>query len=116
MSTVMDVAAFWSRVEEDGTLAREIIKLFFIETPRILSELRRAVEVKDAAALKRAAHSMRGMIANFSAPQAVDTAAVLEEMGKSGDLARAGEAFTVLDRQLVHLRSALARFEERIVV
>jgi len=115
MSTVMNVEAFWSRVEGDSALARDLINLFFVETPRILSEVRLAVQAKDCAALKRAAHAIKGMVANFSAPPAVDAASALEEMGLNGDLDRAEEAFTVLDRQLVQLRSALARVEEGIV-
>ena len=111
----MNADAFWSRVEEDSSLARQLISLFFVEAPRILSEVRAAVHAKDSAALKRGAHAMRGMVANFAAPSAVDAAAVLEEMGRIGDLAGAEEAFIVLDRQLVQLRAALARFEEGIV-
>ena len=115
MSTVMNTEAFWRRVEEDGPLARDLINLFFMETPRILSDLRAAVLAHDRDGLKRAAHAMRGMVANFSAPSAVDAAGVLEEMGRSGDLAKAEEAFDILDRQLVYLRSALAHFEEGII-
>jgi two-component system sensor histidine kinase/response regulator len=115
MPTVMNTEAFWSRVEEDGPLARDLINLFFMETPRILSDLRAAVLAHDGDGLKRAAHAMRGMVANFSAPPAVDAAGVLEEMGRSGDLAKAEEAFNILDHQLVYLRSALAHFEEGII-
>ena len=114
MSAVMDVDAFWSRVEQDRTLARELIDLFFMECPKIFADVRVAAQGKDRVALRRAANSVRGLVANFSTSPAAHAATALEDMGRSGDLTEITQAVTVLDRQLVLLRSALVKLEEGI--
>src|SRR5262245_51257085 len=111
MSRVLDVDAFWERVGEDSALARELIAMFFKEVPKQFDAVRVAVLKKDAEALKQAAHAVKGTVANFSAAPAVEAAAVLERMGRSGDLSGVEEACVLLNRQLVLLHSALARFE-----
>ena len=70
------------------------------------------MQQKDADALRQSAHALKGSVANFSAAPATDASAVLEQMGRSGDLTGVDEAFTVLDREFDLLRSALAKFKE----
>src|SRR5688500_5793006 len=112
MSLVMDGDSFWVRVEEDSDLARELIQLFVAEGPGLFDGVRVAAVGRDAEALRQAAHAVKGMVANFSAKPATDAAALLEEIGRKGDLRDVDEACDVLDRQLVLLRSALAEFEK----
>ena len=112
MSSVMDVDSFWGRVGEDSALAHELIDLFLAEGPGRFNAVRAAVLEKDAVALRQAAHAVKGSVANFSAASAVDAAAALEQMGRSGDLSGVDEAFVVFDRQLGLLRSALAEYKE----
>src|SRR5262245_1365949 len=112
MAPVLDIDAFWERVGEDGALARELIAMYFEEEPKQAGAVRAAVLAKDAEALKQAAHAVKGTVANFSAAQAMQAAAVLEKMGLSGDLSGVDEACEHLDHQLVLLRSALAKFEK----
>ena len=112
MSSVMDIDAFWGRVGEDSALAHELIDLFLKEGPGRFDAVRAAVLEKDAVALKQAAHAVKGSVANFSAASAVDAAAALEQMGRTGDLSGVDEAFAVFGRQLDLLRSALAEYKE----
>ena len=49
-----------------------------------------AVRSSDAAALRAAAHRLRGSLVTFGVPAAVETARKLEEMGAAGDLNGAG--------------------------
>src|SRR5437763_14063734 len=108
MSIVMDMDSFWSRVGEDRGLAHELIELYFAERPRLFDDVRVAALGTDGVALRHAAHALKGTIANFSAGPAVDTARLLEEMGKKDDLGGAAEACATLGRQLVLLDSDLA--------
>src|SRR5207248_10364829 len=66
-STRLDRAAILARVEGDTTLLREVTDLFLEDAPRLLAEIRDAISRKDAKALERAAHALKGSIANFGA-------------------------------------------------
>jgi HPt (histidine-containing phosphotransfer) domain-containing protein len=116
MTPVMDNDSFWGRVGEDSALASELIELFLAEGPERFEAVRAAVHGKDADGLRQAAHALKGSVANFSAAPAADAAAALEQMGKSGNLQGADEAFVTLDRQFELLRAALAKFKEGLVL
>ena len=111
MSSVMDIDSFWGRVGEDGALAHELIDLFLTEGPGRFDAVRAAVREKDAVALRGAAHAVKGSVANFSAAPAVDAAAALEQIGRTGDFTGVDEAFAVFERQVDLLRSALAEYK-----
>src|SRR6185295_1883561 len=115
MSPVMDTDSFWSRVGQDRDLAHELIDLYLAERPTLFDKIRVAALGKDSTALRQSAHALKGMIANFAAGPAVDTARSLEEMGKKDDLSGAEEACATLGRHLVLLDSALAEFKLGVV-
>ncbi|MBV9122991.1 MAG: response regulator, partial [Planctomycetes bacterium] len=97
-------------VEEMGgslELLREIAQVFLEDCPRMLGELRTALDDKDAVRLRRAAHSLKGSAANFSAPAAVEAAWKLEEMGRQGNLQGAAESLPELEQEVHRLRRAL---------
>jgi len=73
----------------------------------MLGELRTALDDKDAVRLRRAAHSLKGSAANFSAPAAVEAAWKLEEMGRQGNLQGAAESLPELEQEVHRLRRAL---------
>ena len=50
------------------------------------------------------AHSIKGGAAVLSAHPLMNAAAVLEEIGKSGDLAKGGDCFRILEREVARLR------------
>src|SRR5258705_8393020 len=61
-----DVENFIVRVDNDEELARELIELFFEDSPRLVSEIRNAIESGESEKLERAAHSLKGAVAYFS--------------------------------------------------
>jgi HPt (histidine-containing phosphotransfer) domain-containing protein len=81
-----------SLFDGDPEFLAEIVNLFLETYPTLLSEIETAVSQKDAAALGRAAHTMKGAVANFGARAVVAQAKALEMMGKNGDLATADDA------------------------
>jgi CheY-like chemotaxis protein len=87
-----EVAFDGSLFDGDPDFLAEIVNLFLQTYPALLSEIENAVSTKDALALGRAAHTMKGAVANFGAKAVVDQAKALEMMGKSGDLACADDA------------------------
>lgn len=80
-----------------------------------MSAIREAVEHSDAAAIHRAAHSLKGSVSNFSAPGAFQAAQKLEGIGREDDLSQAGKAFRLLEEQISLLQSAMADFEKECV-
>ena len=102
--TVMDRAAALDRVGGDAVLLAEIAKLFLEEYPTQLAAIRAAVAAGNAPELERAAHSLKGSVANFAAPAVVETARMLEQIAREARLESAGELAAVLEQQLEHLR------------
>jgi two-component system sensor histidine kinase/response regulator len=97
-----------ARVEGDLALLTELVELFRVESPRMLSELRRNVAANDAQGLERAAHALGGSASNFGAHAAVKIAKDLEALGRGGALGMAAECLIDLEREVDRLRSGLA--------
>ena len=73
----------------DETLVRDLAQLLIETTPAQIEAVHRAVGDGDGAALRAAAHKLRGSIVAFGVPAAVETARTLEAMGANGDLSGA---------------------------
>jgi HPt (histidine-containing phosphotransfer) domain-containing protein len=95
------------RVGGNVKLLREIVQLFRDECPRLLGEVREAVARGDAPRLQRAAHALKGTVANFKAPAAFDAALRLEVMSRSGRLEGGDDACRTLEAEVGRLERAL---------
>jgi two-component system sensor histidine kinase/response regulator len=93
-----------SLFDGDPEFLAEIVNLFLATYPDLLSEIDEALLREDADGLRRAAHTMKGAVANFGAKTIVEQARILESLGKSGDLAAAHSGA----RQLRALMDAFA--------
>jgi PAS domain S-box-containing protein len=106
--------------EEDPEFLAEIVNLFAETYSDLLSDIDTAVSRQDADQLRRAAHTMKGAVANFGAKPIVEQAKTLEEIGRSGDFAPAAEAACVLrslmEKFVPELRAAVARAADKQVV
>ncbi len=85
----------------------EIAALFAEDCPKLLSDIRSAIDKKNATALEHAAHTLKGSVANFGAEPARQAALRLEMLGRSGDLAPAPEACAVLEQEMQRFTVAL---------
>ena len=108
MDDVLDKAELLERIDEDMEFLAETVEMFNEDSPKILSEIRDAIKQQDASALTGAAHTFKGMAANFCAKRAVDAALALEMMGRNGDLMGATDALCTLEKEAKRLKSALA--------
>jgi signal transduction histidine kinase/CheY-like chemotaxis protein len=81
--------AVLARIGGDADLLADISRIFIAGAPKHLEQIRAAIDAGDADALRRAAHALKGAAANFDAADLVAAARSLEEMGRTGDLARA---------------------------
>lgn len=83
---VLDRAIALSRVGGDAELLQEMAQLFLEECPSQLESVRAAVRARDAKALERSAHSLKGSVGNFGAAAAHQAALTLEMLGRRGEL------------------------------
>jgi HPt (histidine-containing phosphotransfer) domain-containing protein len=95
------------RVGGDGELLKEIAVLFLETYPEALEEIRDATTRQDAKALERSAHGLKGSVANFGAPTAVESARNLEYMGRDSKLDHAPLELRNLEQTLAALKLEL---------
>ena len=103
-----------ARFGGDAGLLRELAELFIQSCPKMLEDIRDAVQKRDAKALERAAHSLKGCVGNFFSHGARETAQRLELLGKSGDLSGAEELARILEEQVAEFNRVLARNIEAV--
>ena len=96
-----------ARVGGDSELLKEIAVLFLENYQAWLEELRKAGSAGDGDALQRAAHGLKGSVANFGAHDAVAASVRLENLGRSGNLSGVEESLAALDAALETLRGDL---------
>lgn len=96
-----------SRVGGDAELLKEIAQLFLDDYPKSLTELREAVEARDAKRVERSAHGLKGSVSNFGAAPAVQAALQLETMGRAQQLVEVEQVLRTLELALAALRPEL---------
>jgi CheY-like chemotaxis protein len=98
-----------SLVGGDRELLKEAARIFLEDAPGLLSKIKEAIGRRDAEALERAAHTLKGQASSFIAKRACEAALKLEMMGRRGDISQAEEAFAELEEAVSGLSQALAR-------
>ncbi|MHB1306422.1 MAG: PAS domain S-box protein [Limisphaerales bacterium] len=86
---------------------RELVELFFLEVDPGMDRLRKALEAGDAAAVKAAAHSIKGCSNNLGVRRLAALAARLEQQGKSGDLSASAAVLPELIEEYARARQLL---------
>jgi len=82
----IDEADLVARLQGDAELAAEIVRLFAEECPALLDGIRKAMDERDAIAVRRAAHTLKGAAATAAAGGLAEAAALLEVLAAEGDL------------------------------
>jgi two-component system sensor histidine kinase/response regulator len=77
---------------EDEDLYLSLLTMFIDDAPGYLTDLDQALAAADWPRLSRAAHTIKGMLATFSAKRAEKFALELEQIAGRADLAHAGQA------------------------
>ena len=105
---VLDWDGALRRVGGRADLLHNMVRLFFTESEKLQREIRQAIAARDAAKLRRVAHSLKGSADCFAAGPVVAAALRLEIMGQESQFADAEPACDHLDREIVQLKYALA--------
>jgi CheY-like chemotaxis protein len=112
---VFDRAGLLERVEADEELLGALVRLFLDELPRALEELHAAERASDWEALARAAHKLRGALANLCVPAATAAAQNLEIQADEGDAIAARRGLESLMYELDRLKAPLLEASPEVV-
>lgn len=110
---LVDVPALMDRLEGDRVLLKELVDLYVEDEPSQLAEIARAIEARDGEALRRAAHTLKGAVANFCAPSAQAAVLALETVGRTGALDEAPAALARVTGLLARVRAELAELTRK---
>jgi CheY-like chemotaxis protein len=109
-SQSFDHAGMLRRLGGDAGLVRDIVVIFAEDCPRLVDVLRQAVAARDAAAIERGAHALKGSASNLGAGALVEAARALEVLGRLQALDGSRAALAHLQREANALLSAIARW------
>jgi len=113
---IFDRAGLLERVEGDEELLGALVRLFLEELPHALEELHAAEQASDWTALARAAHKLRGALANLCVPVATVAAQNLESRAGEGDAIAARRGLETLTFELDRLKAPLLEASSEVVL
>ncbi len=90
----------------------EIVELYTTDYPRLLEGLHDALQLGDAAAFRRAAHALKGMVNLFQAVAATQMALALENRGQNNELEGAEPEVKALSAELAAMAKTLTELAE----
>jgi signal transduction histidine kinase/CheY-like chemotaxis protein len=106
-ANVWDASETREKLGGDEQLFQDVMRIFLEESERHLAKLRRAIAEGQAEVIEKAAHSLKGELGYMGAPQVVQKARNLEEMGRRGDVDQAVSLFVALESDLSVLVSGV---------
>jgi HPt (histidine-containing phosphotransfer) domain-containing protein len=115
-SVPLDFDDVMNRLGGDRQLFSDVVGLFLEDCPIGVAAIRSAIDRRDAEALTRAAHALKGAAATFSAAGLVAAADTLERLGRESRLDAADAAWRTLSTQAAVLMMALRQRDEADVV
>ncbi|MGD9724482.1 MAG: Hpt domain-containing protein [Pirellulales bacterium] len=110
---VFDYADSLLRLGGDAELFNDIADIFLEDAPKYLAEASRTLTTGDAATLERAAHTLKGLSANFAAAAAVEAAYAVELLAREHRLEGAARCFPRLEAEVQRLETALREFRRQ---
>jgi PAS domain S-box-containing protein len=106
---ILNRSALLDRVEGDRALVSELVKVFFEEAPPLLQEIRTAVRERDATAMGKAAHRLRGTLTTIGAERAAAPALRLELSSRDETPEPSDADFAELEEELFRLEPELIK-------
>ena len=108
MSQIYDYTGSLHRMGDDPALFHEMVTLLRCDVPKWLKLVLAAERENDASRLQRAAHTIKGLAANFGASRAVAAAAEVEQIAKTQTTVGLRSAVVELQESLDELLIALS--------
>lgn len=106
----VDMTELLARVDNDRELLVELLTLFQEDFPRLRDALHAAVDAGNPNQAEKAAHTLKGMLANLSIRHADQLAASVEFAARAGDAQEMTKAMADFDREETGLLAAVELF------
>ena len=104
--TTADLA---ERLGGNAQLAHELVDIFLLEYPTLLQTVRAGASSNDSLSVRRAAHAMKGTVANFIDAGPTATACAIERAAAESRLDAVPALVDQLERELHDLAAAMRR-------
>jgi HPt (histidine-containing phosphotransfer) domain-containing protein len=104
---VVDVEGALRRLGGDRALLTCLAKVFNEDSPELLNRLASAVGSMEGDQIRKAAHALRGLVANFGSQSLMQSLRELEELGARDDLKRARELLSDVSSKTARLQNSL---------
>jgi two-component system, sensor histidine kinase and response regulator len=108
---IFDFETSIRRYDGDRDLYRDLIRFFLEDSPALLRQLHEALAAGDDKSAVLAAHTLKGLAANFHGLRAVDAADQAERAAARGGLSPSTEAVLRLEQEIAVLQQALRDFQ-----
>jgi two-component system, sensor histidine kinase and response regulator len=109
---VVERKSLLESVENDAEFLHTVIGIFLADYPGMLAKIRAAVAAHDPTQVMSASHALKGSVSFFGAKCAVETARILESMGKQEKLEGLNEALCALEREMALVVFALEKIRK----
>lgn len=110
---LFDLADLTRRVGGDTELAHDVLVAVIDDSVRLMREIETAAGAQDLRALRHAAHTMKGCVANVAAVELAARAAELEHCTAKQDVAICAELVAPLRRLFDRVHAGLAAAARR---
>ncbi len=112
-SDIMDLDRALRRLDGDEGLLVDLIGFFLEDYPSLVVKMEESATANDAPSLERAAHSMKGLVANFDASIARDIAQQIETAAKQRELHGISNLINDLKSAASELAVNLERYRQK---
>jgi two-component system, sensor histidine kinase and response regulator len=110
LDAIFDAAAAIERLDGDEDLFQSLVEIFQQDSVELYKQLSAGVASGNLSQAARAAHSLKGLAANFNAKEAIEAAFRVEELTRSGAVGSLELPIEKLGEKLEELRRALANW------
>jgi HPt (histidine-containing phosphotransfer) domain-containing protein len=84
----------------DESLLNEVMQIFLVESPTLVTQMEEALLHHDPRMLELAAHSLKGELGYLGVPEASEAAQELEDAGRTGEMEGAADLLAELRTRL----------------
>ncbi|MEZ6046432.1 MAG: response regulator [Planctomycetaceae bacterium] len=111
-SNIIDMDKALRRLGGDHHILNSMITYFYEDGPELLTEIKENFSSENCTELTRAAHSLKGLCANFEGETAASLAAQIESRARKSDLINIDEVIAQLEVETGLLTAALKKWQK----
>ncbi|MFW6066229.1 MAG: response regulator, partial [Planctomycetota bacterium] len=104
---ILDIEELKDRIGGDDEIVGEILQVFRENCDESMTAISEALDSGDATRIERSAHALKGALGNIAAHAGYEAALRVEQMGESGDVEGARNAFGELKKRIEELAQLL---------